>query len=175
MAGWLFATKQRVSLLLLSSPNLLGQGMLPDRHITKVPLPNRPSYLFPPLRGTHRTINHPVQFQSFQGTVVICFLFSKTKGTSAPNLQLQKKGNPKSKWNSPIDIFSDFPLLTLQHIYTNKTDYLVTDQELAHISGLDYGNSQEFEVVKQQNDKRSKESIQLLFGHFLIYCLFKLW
>lgn len=38
-----------------------------------------------------------------------------------------------------------------------KRDYLLTDWEQAHMSGFDYGNSQECGVVKKQNDRRLKK------------------
>lgn len=43
------------------------------------------------------------------------------------------------------------------NIHANKRDYLVTNWEPAHISGLEYGKAQEFGVVKKQNDRRQKK------------------
>lgn len=62
------------------------------------------------------------------------------------------------------------------HIHANKRDYLVSNWEQAHISGLNYGNSQEFGVVKKQNDRRLKKknysALIWSFGSFSLYCLF---
>lgn len=63
------------------------------------------------------------------------------------------------------------------NIHANERDYLVSNWEQAHISRLNYGNSQEFEVVKKQNDRRLKKkknysALIWSFGSFPLYCLF---
>lgn len=57
------------------------------------------------------------------------------------------------------------------NIHANERDYLVSNWEQAHISRLNYGNSQEFEVVKKQNDRRlkKKKTIQLSFGLLVVF------
>lgn len=55
------------------------------------------------------------------------------------------------------------------NIHANERDYLVSNWEQAHISRLNYGNSQEFEVVKKQNDRRLKKKKKLFSSHLVFW------
>ena len=103
--------------------------------------------------------------------------FPKTKGTSAPTLKPQRKGNPQRKWNSSL--IWGWVWFTLFNIITYMPPKEITDWEQAHMSGFDYGNSQECGVVKKQNDRRFKRkkernysALIWSFGSFLSIVFF---
>lgn len=58
-----------------------------------------------------------------------------------------------------IDFFLGVSPFQYYNIYLNARDYLVTNWEQAHISGLVSGNSQQFGVVKKRNERRQKETV----------------
>lgn len=97
-SSWSFATRWEGSILLLSAPIFLSKETA-TRHLCSVAL--RPPFPAPGWpAGPHwaQCGWDPLgEKGSFQAAVVTCILFPKTKGTSAPTLKPQRKGNPSKK------------------------------------------------------------------------------